>query len=224
MKARVTRRRDNGAVLPQPVPVVEGASLLEVVVVEITEQGNRRPVKVARLQPIGERRILAQLKLPKLVKFVGWTMVLSGIEEFRDSYQNTRGVAQTWVCELFTQPEVVGFRVRDAYEQGRRISGSVFRNTSGSRGTMAIDGEYSAALQRHTTCAKFRSHPSSTAPEKRLVDCYVEFMAETSFELGGLCVRDAHQDRPERIERGGWLCEFDIKERELSKYEARMLR
>lgn len=49
-------------------------------------------------------------------------------------------------------------------------------------------------------------------------------MSDTSFGLGGLSVRDAYQDRPQMVERGGWLCEFDVLERDLTKAEYRMLR
>lgn len=49
-------------------------------------------------------------------------------------------------------------------------------------------------------------------------------MSDTTFALCGLQVFEAHGERPQRIRRGGWLCEFDIPERELTKQEARMLR
>ncbi|NYE59906.1 hypothetical protein FHW58_001058 [Duganella sp. 1224] len=49
-------------------------------------------------------------------------------------------------------------------------------------------------------------------------------MSDEAFELGGLRVWDAHGEQPERLERAGWLVEIDIKERELTKREARMLR
>jgi hypothetical protein len=42
--------------------------LLELLVVDVTLEGNRRPSKVARLQTIGAPRILAQLARPKLVR------------------------------------------------------------------------------------------------------------------------------------------------------------
>lgn len=68
MKALAWRRRKDGAVLAEPAPAVEGAVLLELSVVDVTLQGNRRPEKVARLQMITGQRILAQLARPKLVR------------------------------------------------------------------------------------------------------------------------------------------------------------
>jgi hypothetical protein len=224
MKARVFRRRDDGAVLGAPVPAVEGASLLEVFVVDATEQGARRPIKVARLQPIGEQRILAQLKIPRLVQLRGWSMVLSGIEEVRDQCQGIRGVAQTWMCELWVPENAAGFRVADTYQRGVRIPGSALRERTGSRGKLLIGAEHSNALQRHTTVAELQHHQIQTFPAGRLVDCYIEFMGEHSFELGGLRVREAHDGEPQRLERNGWLCEVDLHVPEFSKREARRLR
>jgi hypothetical protein len=56
------------------------------------------------------------------------------------------------------------------------------------------------------------------------VDCHIEWMSDETIELGGLRVWDARGERPQRPERAGWLCEVDIKERELWKREARQLR
>ncbi|TFW15984.1 hypothetical protein [Duganella callida] len=223
MRAWVTIRREDGAVLPAPVPAVEGASLLEVVVVDITEQGNRRPIKVARLMPIGEQRILAQLKLPRPVKFQGWTLVLSGVEELRDGHV-IRGVAQTWLCQLAPPERAAGFKVIDTYTAGVRDPGRAWRERSGSGGRLALGDQYSSELQRQTTCAELLSYSISTLPTKRLVDAYIEFMSEEGFELGGLRIHSAHGVRPQRVVRDGWFCRYDIPERELTKHEARMLR
>lgn len=224
MKALVARRREDGAAISAPAPVVEGASLLDLVVVEITEEGKRRPIRVARLQPLGEQRILAQLKLPALVKLAGWKMVLSGIEEVRGESNQVRGVAQTWLCELRPPQNAVGFTVKETYTSGVRVPRGAIYQSSGTRGTLVVGGEHSNALQRHTTSAEVRHYQISTFPAKRLIDCHIEFMSDSSFGLGGLCVREAYQDRPQIVERGGWLCEFDVKERELTKAEYRMLR
>lgn len=210
--------------LASALPVVEGASLLELLVVDVTLPGNRRPSKVARLQPIGEQRILAQLAAPKLVQLKGWAFALSGVEECKDQFQKVRGTAQTWICQFHVPDAAVGFRAKDMYRQGVAVPRSGVRDCSGTRGVLTVAGDYSNALQRHTICAELRGHQISTFPQARLIDCFIEWMAKTSFELGGLQVSPAHGDRPERLERAGWLCELDIRERELSKREARMLR
>jgi hypothetical protein len=224
MKAWVVRRREDGVVLPVPAPVVEGASLLELVVVEITEEGIRRPIRVARLYPLGEQRILAQLKIPALVQLKAWKMVLSGIEEMRDQNGHIRGVAQTWLCEIRPPEGAVGFRVKETYTCGVRLPRGSLHQIRGSRGRVVVAGDYSNALQRHTTCAELHSHQIASFPSGSLLDCYLEFMSETSFGLGGLSVREAFEARPQKVERSGWLCEFDVPERQLTKSEYRLLR
>jgi hypothetical protein len=98
--------------------------MLELVVVEITEEGNRRPIRVARLLPIGEQRILAQLKMPALVQLKALKMVLSGIEEMRDQHGHIRGVAQTWLCELRPPENAVGFSAKQTYSRARYRAGA----------------------------------------------------------------------------------------------------
>ncbi|NYE62174.1 hypothetical protein FHW58_003389 [Duganella sp. 1224] len=210
--------------LAAAVPAVDGASLMELVVVEVTLDGNRRPAKVARLRPIGEQRILAQLLLPKLVKLQGWNLVLSGIEELKGVAGQTRGVAQTWVCKLWVPDNAVGYRVRDTCQQGVLAPKSAIRQSSGTRGRLVVTTDYVTPLQRYTLCAEVHHHQVSTFPAGRLVDCHIEWMSDETFELGGLRVCASHEDQPERLERAGWLVEIDVKERELTKREARMLR
>lgn len=206
------------------VPVVEGAILLELLVLDVTLEGNRRPSKVARLQTIGAPRILAQLARPKLVRVQGWNMVLSGIEATRDESGQSREVAQTWVCKLHVPVSAVGFRVRDLYRSGVALPKRLVRDSGGSRGLLTVADDYSNVLQRHATCAELRGHQISTFPESRLIDCQIEWMSEESFELGGLHLRPSFESRAEQLERGGWLVDIDFKERELTKSEARLLR
>ncbi len=224
MKVWASRRREGGAVLAAPASVVEGAILLELLVVDVTLEGNRRPSKVARLQMIGVPRILAQLARPKLVRVQGWSVVLSGIEASRDGAGHAREVAQTWVCKLHVPENAIGFRARELYRSGVALPKKLARESGGSRGLLAVADEYSNVLQRHATCAELRGHQISTFPEGRLIDCYIEWMSEESFELGGLQLRSSFESCPEQLQRGGWLVGIDVKERELTKSEARMLR
>lgn len=224
MQAWVSRRRGDGAVLPSPLPVVDGASLLELVVVEITEEGNRRPIRVARLHPLGQPRILAQLKRPTLVQLRGWKLVLSGIEESRDDAGQVRGLAQTWLCELRPPSDAVGFRVKETYAYGVRLPRAALQQATGTRGKLMVAGEYANVLQRHTTCAEVHGHQISTFAAKRMIDCHIEFMGDASFGLGGLLVREARRNEPQRLVRDGWLCEFDVEQRQLTKAEYRALR
>lgn len=202
----------------------KGASLLELLVVDVTLDGNRRPSKVARLHPIGEPRILAQLAMPELVQLKGWTLALSGIEERKDENKALRGTSQTWLCQLYAPNNAVGFRVKNTYRSGAPIPKSSVRDDSGARGRLVVAGDHSKALQRSTTCAELHSHQISTFPQKRLINCSLLWMSDFTFELTGLQVNPARGDRPEQLERAGWLCEVDVQERGLTKAEARRLR
>ncbi|MYM21943.1 hypothetical protein GTP46_04675 [Duganella sp. FT135W] len=224
MKVWAQRRREDGAALASLVPVVEGASLLELLVVDTTLEGNRRTSKVARLQTIGEQRILAQLAVPELVQLKGWTLALSGIEERKGESKRVRGTSQTWVCQLYVPGNAVGFRVKDLHRAGVAIPRGAVREGSGTRGRLVVAGDHSNALHRNTTCAELHSHQIATFPQKRLINCSLLWMSDSTFELGGLHVSPAHDDRPEQLERAGWLCELDTEVRELSKREARLLR
>ena len=154
----------------------------------------------------------------------GWIIVLSDIEATRDESGHAREVAQTWVCKLHVPGNAVGFRVRELYRSGVALPKRLVRDSGGSRGLLALADAYSTVLQRHAACAELRGHQISTFPEGRLIDCHIEWMSEESFELGGLQLRGSFESRPEQLERGGWLVDIDITERELSKSEARMLR
>jgi len=224
MKAWVSRRRDDGAVLSEVLPVIDGASLFDLVVVEVTQSGNRRPAKVARLRPVGDQRTLAQLLMPKLVKFVGWTLVLSGIEERKDEAKQIKGVAQTWICKLRPPPNALGFRVKDTHRGGVALPKGAVRDSSGTPGRLLVASEFAKSLQRHSVCAELQYYQPATFPAARLVDCYVEWMSDETFELGGLQIREEFQGQPQRLERNGWLCGIDIEEPALTKREARMLR
>lgn len=196
MKVWASRRREEGAALATAVPVVDGASLLELAVVEVTLEGNRRPAKVARLFPIGGQRILGQLLQPKLVKLQGWTLVLSGIEELREAGGQPRGVAQTWVCRLWTPENGVGFRVRDTCQHGARMPKSGIRDAAGTRGRLVVGTDFVAPLQRNTLCAEVHHYQMATFPAGRLVDCHIEWMSRETFEIGAACVGGTPEAAP----------------------------
>lgn len=99
--------------------------------------------------PLGEQRILAQLKLPALVQMKGWKLVVSGIEELRDQYGHVRGVAQTWLCDLRPPETAGGFRIKEMYTRGVRVPRSALHQAASDRGTIVITGGHSNALQRH---------------------------------------------------------------------------
>ena len=61
MRVWVLRRREGGAYLPEPVRVRGTPAPFELLVIEVTDQGKRRPSKVARLYAPGSKGIVAEL-------------------------------------------------------------------------------------------------------------------------------------------------------------------
>ncbi|MFL6634992.1 MAG: hypothetical protein ACJ8HJ_22020 [Massilia sp.] len=70
----------------------------ELVVQDVTDQGLRRPVKVARLLQDGERR--AELYDVRIVWLNSGRMTLSGFERQRNEAGQLVDFAQSWLCVL----------------------------------------------------------------------------------------------------------------------------
>lgn len=99
MKAWVWRRRDSGALLPAAEQIGDVHSPYELLMVEVTDQGRRRPTRVARLVPPGSRVAVAELVAPKLAWFKNDMLVLSGMDALARE-RATVHASQTWRCKL----------------------------------------------------------------------------------------------------------------------------
>lgn len=223
MRAWVARRRAAGASLVKPVEFGEAAAPFELLVVEVTDQGKRRPMKVARLVPIGERRAIAELLAPKLVWLQNWEFVLSGVEHV-PGVHGVRAVLQSWICKLSPPPQAVGFRVANTHVGGVLRPRRILHETGKSRGRLAVTGRFESVLGRHTLYAQLSHSLSGDGNAmQHLLDCRLEWMAQERFELSGLRVVSAYGERPEQVECDGWLCEFDVELPELTKSQIRSL-
>jgi hypothetical protein len=190
-------------------------------VVNVTDYGSRRPVKLARIHPIGEQRILAEIARPKLVWLKERGLILSGIEVLKE---DKREVYQTWVCDLMPPDFVKGFRVADTYQNGVARPRSALRDMVSSNGNLIVSSQFERALNRHTMTAELAAYGTPTGAPKRLIDCDIEFMSEERFELSGLHVIPPDEQRPEQILRDAWLCEFHIEAPELTRAGYRALK
>ena len=209
--------------LGQPVEFGEALAPFELRVVEVTDQGKRRPMKVARLVRVGERRVIAELLDPKLVWLQNWQFVLSGLEQVPGAH-GIRAVLQSWICKLVPPAHAIGLRVSNTHIGGVLRPSRTLHDTGKMRGLLAVAGQFELVLGRHTLRAQLIQVTSSGgSPTPHLLDCRLEWMGEERFELGGLRVVSAYGERPEQIERDGWLCEFDIELPELTKSQIRML-
>jgi len=77
---------------------------------QVADQGQRRPTKVARLIPIGQRRAIDELVMPRLVWFKGGQFVLSGVQQLQQPH-GIKGYGQSWLCRLAMPEAVNAFKV-----------------------------------------------------------------------------------------------------------------
>ena len=214
MKAWVARRRADGALLDEPLQFEASPALLELLVVEVTDQGKRRPSRVARIFPQGSLMPLAQLVAPRLVWLAGWDLVLSGIEE-RPGEGGIAGVAQSWICRLAPPQYATGFLARHTHKDGVELrKGAIFDSCGfNTKGKLTLVSMHDEALGRHTMRAGLAQggQPQSGGV---LLDVELGWMAEERFALTGLYQHGAWEGRPARLVRQGWLCEFQIEEPE----------
>jgi hypothetical protein len=216
MKAWVARRRAGGALLGEAAQFQSSPELLELLVVEITDQGKRRPSRVARVFPAGSRVPLAQLVAPRLVWGNGWDLVLSGVEEGK-AEGGIAGVAQSWICRLAPPPYAVGFLARHTHKDGVELrKGALFdRYASSTKGKLAVASVHDTSLGRHTVRADLtRGKDRERTFGGTLVDVELGWMSEERFSLIGFQQHEAYESRPARLVRQGWLCEFEIEEPE----------
>lgn len=117
MKVWVLRRRTSGEFLPEPVRVGAALAPFELLVVDVTDQGKRRPSKVARLYTPGSKAIVSELASVQLLWLKGFEFVLHGV----DVTTGERGLvhaAQSWMCKLDEPLHAVGYRMRGTYDRG----------------------------------------------------------------------------------------------------------
>lgn len=213
MQAWVARRRENGALLDGALPFGATPEPFELLVVEVTDQGKRRPSKVARLVPVGQRVAVVELLAPKLVWFAGWQFVLSGTEALA-SDRGILNVAQSWYCCLAAPENAIGFLARHTHDKGIELRhGAIFdRYCQKSKGQLAISCVHAQALGRHAVCADLFDPSAAAASSRSLLDVELQWMAEERFALTGLCEWQSSADRPPQLVRQGWLCEYDMAE------------
>lgn len=208
VRAWVAQRREGGQLLSEPDSVVAWPAPLELLVLDVTDQGRRRPTKVARLFAEGSRVAVAELVAPHLVWFKGGKFVLSGTQVYTAERGNL-SAHQSWMCKLDLPPYMVGYRARFQFENGialppRQVAD---RYATVTRGELLINSAMDEALGRHTTRAQLRRH----GDVKCLVECGLDFMSADTFQLSGFEDRPACEQWPARLLRQGWLCEYDVE-------------
>ena len=209
VKAWILRRRSSGEFLALPEWFGVAVTPFELLVVEVTDQGKRRPSKVARLYAPGTKIIEAELASVQLLWLKGFEFVLHGV----DVTAGERGpvhAAQSWMCKLDEPFNTVGYRMRGIYDRGVALPHRqvMDRPSYVSEGKLAISGAMDEDLGRYATRAEF-GNPNRHATT--LLDCDIDWMSEERFQLSGFQHYDAYGDAPAQLLRQGWLIEFDIK-------------
>lgn len=208
MKAWVWRRRQSGAMLPVAQRIGDLPPPFELLVMNVTDQGRRRPMKVARLVPLGSRGAVAELLDPKLVLFRGGELVLSGAESLIKE-RSTITAAQTWVCKLALPGAHAMFKVWTNHDKGAEIPrGRVLNMAPNVREASTVVGTVlHESLGRHTIQALVgRGEITSLA----LIDAELEWMSEERFCLSGFQQYPESDEWPTRFLKQGWLCEHDV--------------
>jgi hypothetical protein len=209
MRVWVLRRRECGAYLPEPLRVGGTHAPFELLVVNVTDQGKRRPSKVARLYAPGSKAIVAELASIKLVWLKGFEFVLQGV----DATASERGAiqaAQSWMCKLDEPLHTVGFRVRAIFDRGLALPRRqvMDRPSYVSEGKLAVGEALNEHLNRHVPYAIFDNPYRSGSV---LHDCDLDWVGESTFQLSGFQHYEAYDELPDRLLRQAWIIEFDIK-------------
>ncbi|MDR7050822.1 hypothetical protein J2X54_003309 [Duganella sp. 3397] len=216
MRVWVLRRREGGAYLPEPVRVGFTPAPFELLVVEVKDQGKRRPSKVGRLYAPGTKSIVAELASVQLLWLKEFEFVLYGVNVIA----NERGpvhATQSWMCKLDEPLHAVSYRMRGIFDRGRPLPHRqvMDRPSYINEGKLTVAGALDERLGRHATRAEFGTESRLAGT---LLDCDLEWMSEERFQLSGFEHYDAYGDAPAQLLRQGWLVEFDIKTPEQIAY------
>lgn len=215
MRAWVARRREGGALLNEGLVFGTTSAPFELLVQEVTDQGKRRPMKVARLYEPGTRRSVAELVGVRLVWFKGDEFVLAGADVSPGDLGPVRA-AQSWLCKLAPPEHALGYSARLMFDRGMQLPMRQVNNrwASVSNGELRIASVLDEQLARHTTRALLRSGMA----EYQLTDCELDFIGEERFQLSGFQRHEATDVHPARLLRQGWLMAIDTQTPEQKEF------
>jgi len=189
-------------VVPTPAP-------FELLVVEVTDQGKRRPSKVARLYAPGTKSIVAELVSVQLLWLKGFEFILHGVEVAAGE-RGPVHAAQSWMCKLDEPLDTVGFRMRAIYDRGLALPHRqvMDRPSCVSEGKLAVGEAQNEHLNRHVPYAVFDNPYGACSI---LHDCELDWVGESTFQISGFQHYEAYAEVPDRLLRQAWIIEFDIK-------------
>ena len=215
MLAWVARRRDCGALLAEGMVIGSTPAPFSLRVQQVTDQGKRRPVKVARLYAPGTKAILAELVGARLVWLKGDEFVLAGA----DVLPGDRGpvhAAQSWLCKLAQPLHALGYSARFMFDHGRQLPWGEIngRWATVSNGQLRIASALDEHVGRHTTRAILQHGQT----DYQMTDCELDFIGEDRFQISGFQPHPATDEYPARLLRQGWLMAIDIQTPEQKEF------
>lgn len=202
----VARARREGVILPDPFAAARPTPW-EMVVEDVTDQGQRRPQKVARVRMPGERRVAAELIAPVISYFQGGIMALYGTERLADAVGRKTGYPQTWLCQFAPPFDETELHVVRMFDEGIEVMKSPRARSYeyALTGDLTIRIENDDHLRRPSTIAYLDKGQVSGF---QLMDTRLEWMGAERFMLHGWESRKAWQERPAYGREQGWLCIF----------------
>jgi len=210
MKVWIARRRKAGMVMPAKFTLGFGDAdaPVELIVKNVTDQGLRRPGKVARLYSPGDPMVLAELLHPKLIWMREQAFVISGTEKVLNGDRQNVGFSQSWLCQLAPPLSRYSLRVLETIKNGVQVPGPQLRDTvyRGWPGSVSLSFEMVPQLRRHAKVARFNS--GTRLGQLLLLDVELEWMTEDRYELSGTTLVSERERLLETHYAGGWLCRF----------------
>jgi hypothetical protein len=206
----VARRRQWGMLIPDCLSRAAGVlpEPCELVVMDVTDQGQRRPVKVARLLRLGEHTPVGELVAPRVVHLRRSHFVLSGTERQRDTSGKLMGFAQSWLCQLAPPFDTAALEVSDMYRGGvavDRAAGDVYPR----KGELAMGFERDGELGRITPLTRMLREDGSV-DARQLLDTALEWVSGGRFMLSGYERTAGSAGKPPALLVQAWLGAFQL--------------
>jgi len=126
------------------------------------------------------------------------------------------------MCKLAPPEGATGLQARFTHRDGVAIPRREINDRSASKqnGCLLVAGVHDAAVGRYTIKADFTDPACKGWQSSELLDCELDWMSEERFSLSGFSQMPAYADRPARLLRQGWLCDYQISSPDDSEGDA----
>jgi hypothetical protein len=203
VKVWVFRRRHEGIIVEVDFESPLFGEPVELRIETTTDQGTRRPMKVARLLWGFPARTMAELTRVRMDWLNDHTFIFSGIEQGKDGCKNVVSYLQVWLCKLAPPFDRAPLRVQHLYQAGTMEKRSEWRHNGPISMCVELDQELRKMTTRVTTGAPGTS-------EYHLLDAEIVWLGQDRFQLDGFAIKAQFKDEPAAVHRQSWLCTYDL--------------